>query len=466
MLANKLTKIWNRISHYGVDTERKHELREVILSNRVVFIGIMMVLCFIPVEIYFNGFTLVPVEIFFAGLFALVFPFHKKGYYLLAKYYIVLFTVAMICLMTLAVGGESGSEYMLISIMVTPMVLFKERKHMLVMTAVVVLSLFLLKHFAGVIPPLVEVSLNVRHSVQPYMLIMGLIILFFQVYYFKSLNTSYQELLVKHRHLLEEKNKEIRDSIIYAKRIQNAVLTPAHLINEHLPQNFILFKPKDIVAGDFYWAEAYKGLFYLCTADCTGHGVPGAFMSLLNIGLLNENVIERGIRLPNDILNEQRKEIIKALNPKTEDNAKLISGLRNECVMDGMDCVLAAFDTKNHKLYFATANNPLIVIRNGELTEYKAQKMPVGLSSHESTPFELQSIDLQKGDMIYTFSDGYPDQFGQNGKKFMSKNLKDLFKKICPLSMPEQKTQLEQHLQRHMGQMEQTDDILVIGVRY
>jgi serine phosphatase RsbU (regulator of sigma subunit) len=177
-------------------------------------------------------------------------------------------------------------------------------------------------------------------------------------------------------------------------------------------------------------------------------------MSLLNINFLNENVVERKIKMPHEILEMQRKEIIKALNPKGDEDSK-----------DGMDCVLCAFDLENMKLYFAAANNPLCIVRNGELIEYKAQKMPIGRSLREHEPFELQSFELQAGDLIYTWSDGYPDQFGHNDKKFMSKNLKNLLLEIAHLPMHEQKKRLDQKIGDHMGETEQTDDVLVIGVR-
>lgn len=342
-----------------------------------------------------------------------------------------------------------------------------------------------------------------------------------------------KEIIENQKHVVEEKQKEILDSIHYASRIQRAMLTSEEYISSHLQildpalsegtpsigsltqrggdqrsaqqenisplsgakgrDYFILYKPKDIVAGDFYWAQYHHNFFYLCTADCTGHGVPGAFMSLLNIGFLNENVIERDLKMPHDVLEAQRREIIKALNPRGNEDSK-----------DGMDCVLAAFDFENMKLHFAQANNPLVILRpirhsnnskhsglepefnstkidsgflqnkesvnfqniqNFEILEYKAQKMAIGRSSREHEPFELQTVDLQKDDIIYTWSDGYPDQFGINGKKFMSKNLKNLLLEIAHLPLAEQKQTLDERIETHKGGVEQTDDILVIGVR-
>jgi serine phosphatase RsbU (regulator of sigma subunit) len=171
---------------------------------------------------------------------------------------------------------------------------------------------------------------------------------------------------------------------------------------------FILYKPKDIVSGDFYYALAHKPktkkdeLFYICTADCTGHGVPGALMSMLGISNLNESIIEKEISEPHEILNNVRKGIIESLD--SED--------KNEENKDGMDCVLCAFDFKNSTLEFAAANNPLWIYRNGEMLEFKPDKMPVGKYHGELNSFTHQKVELQKGDIVYSFTDGFADQFG------------------------------------------------------
>ncbi len=281
----------------------------------------------------------------------------------------------------------------------------------------------------------------------------------------------------KQKEIVQEKQKEIVASITYAKRIQTALLTSDKYIYTYLPiEHFILFKPKDIVSGDFYWALSIAPLpgwdmgtnkiklpadtkrqntFYMVTADCTGHGVPGAFMSMLNISYLNENIAERGIRLPHDILNAQRKEIVQALNPEGSiDEAK-----------DGMDCILCAYDFDKMLLHFAAANNPLWRIRDGELTEYKADKMPVGKYSEKMESFTLNTIELQKGDIIYTSTDGFADQFGTNGKKLMKKKFKEELLKIHHLPMAEQKEYLNQFFENWKGNAEQVDDVCVIGVR-
>lgn len=266
--------------------------------------------------------------------------------------------------------------------------------------------------------------------------------------------------------IIEEKNKEMVDSINYARRIQRALIASDDLLKKNLPEYFVLFKPKDIVSGDFYWARLVErsngldsvsgneSLFFLCIADCTGHGVPGAFMSLLNISLLKEAVVEKKICQPDLVLNEVRKEIITALNPDGKEDGK-----------DGMDCVLCAFDFASMKLEVACANNPLWLIREKEIIEIKPDKQPVG-QFWGARPFSLQSIQLRKGDTVYCSSDGYADQFGgPKGKKFKYSQLEKLLVSIQEKSMKEQMEILGKTMDEWKGTLEQIDDICIIGVR-
>ena len=218
---------------------------------------------------------------------------------------------------------------------------------------------------------------------------------------------------------------------------------------------FIFFKPKDIVSGDFYWAENLQnGNFILATADSTGHGVPGAIMSLLNITSL-EKAVEH-LNNPADILNHTRQTIINRLK---RDGS-------SEGGKDGMDCSLIVFDFKNKQLQIAVANNPVWIVRDNSLIEIKADKMPVGKHDKDQEPFTLHTIDMEIGDIIYTLTDGFPDQFGgEKGKKFMSKNLKELLVKHSNLNMHEQKEILNKYFLNWIGNMEQVDDVTLIGIK-
>lgn len=261
--------------------------------------------------------------------------------------------------------------------------------------------------------------------------------------------------IVQQKHLIEERHKEITDSINYAERIQRSFLATKELLDANLHEYFILFKPKDIVSGDFYWAATLNNKqFALVTADSTGHGVPGAIMSLLNITSL-EKAIEQHTH-PAEILNSTRKTIIDRLK---KDGS--VEGGK-----DGMDCSLCVFDFATMKLYVAAANNPVWIVRGSKVTEIKPDKMPVGKHDKQDITFTQHEISLQKGDVIYTLTDGFPDQFGgEKGKKFMIKNLRELLVNNVGLSMEEQKTLLEKTFRDWVGDIEQVDDVTVIGIR-
>jgi serine phosphatase RsbU (regulator of sigma subunit)/Tfp pilus assembly protein PilF len=268
---------------------------------------------------------------------------------------------------------------------------------------------------------------------------------------------SQRDRLEEQNTVIEEKNKNITDSINYAKRIQSALLTSDALLSRNLPAYFIFYNPKDIVSGDFYWAsQTPSGKFLLLTGDCTGHGVPGAFMSLLNISLLNEIVNVRGYDEPAEILNVQRESLIRALNQEGSD----------EVSRDGMDCSLCSFDFQKRTLTIAGANNPVWIVRDGNLLELKTDKQPVGVHEGDVKPFTEQRMDLMKGDMIYTLTDGYADQFGgAKGKKFKYSRLKELLMANAGRTVDEQKAALEETFSQWKGRFQQIDDVLIIGIR-
>ncbi|MCD6068359.1 MAG: protein serine/threonine phosphatase [Bacteroidetes bacterium] len=265
-----------------------------------------------------------------------------------------------------------------------------------------------------------------------------------------------KELIESQKELVEEKNKEITDSINYAKRIQTALLPSVETFSEILPNSFVLFKPKDIVSGDFFWITQRDRYVFYVAADCTGHGVPGAFMSMLGTSFLNEIINDKDIIDPCDILDLLKIKIIKSLKQKGE-----VGGSK-----DGMDMVLCRLDTSTNELVFAAANNPLWLLRNGEIKEYKADKQPVGIGSEGFDHFNQHVIQLEKGDAVYIFSDGFADQFGgPKGKKFKYKQLEEILISSSGKSLEIQKQQLDQHFESWRGMLEQVDDVCIIGIR-
>ena len=256
--------------------------------------------------------------------------------------------------------------------------------------------------------------------------------------------------------LVSEKNKQIVDSINYALHIQHALLPEPQYLTSLFPNHFLLYLPRDIVSGDFYWVHKSGDLTFLAVADCTGHGVPGAFMSILGITYLNEIVKNNQNLDAAGILNLLRDQIIISLRQSFEN-----IGSNN-----GMDLGFCIINEKEKKLQYAGAYNPLILVKNKELVEYKADRMPIGIHPNSDTPFTNHTITIEKETHIYLFSDGYADQFGgEEGKKFKLKTLKDLLVEISPLSMQEQHKILMGTLLSWQGNHDRIDDIIIFGIK-
>ncbi|MCK4661510.1 MAG: PAS domain S-box protein [Bacteroidales bacterium] len=265
-----------------------------------------------------------------------------------------------------------------------------------------------------------------------------------------------RDLAVNQRDELSFQKQEIIDSIIYAKRIQNAILPSKVIIDKMLSEYFILYEPRDIVSGDFYWITNVNGKTIVAATDCTGHGVPGAFMSLIGITFLNEIVNNIKNIKPNVILNKLREYIISSLQQ---------TGREGEA-RDGMDISLCIIDWEKNILQYSGANNPLFIISNNELTEIKADKMPISIHRRGHESFTNHTIHYNNGDIIYMFTDGYTDQFGgPNGKKFKIQKFKDLLLSIKNIDMIDQNKLLRNTLRNWQGKLEQVDDILVMGIK-
>jgi serine phosphatase RsbU (regulator of sigma subunit) len=303
-----------------------------------------------------------------------------------------------------------------------------------------------------------------------YFIVIGIIILTISLFFILRANKNNKKLnieLIQKNALIQENSKQILDSITYAKRLQRAILPSIEDVNEHIPNSFLIFLPKDIVSGDFHWFEAIDNTKYVAVADCTGHGVPGAMVSVVCSNALSRSVNEFGLRLPSDILNKTRELVIYTL------------GKSGEEVTDGMDISLIALSEKT--VQFSGANNSLWIIRQNEhikegeiyinkeakeasLLEIKGDNQPVGLYSLMKD-FTTKEIDLEPNDVLYMSSDGFPDQFGgEKNKKFKQNNLKIELLSIYNKPMTEQKVHLENVFTRWKGSFEQTDDVCLIGI--
>jgi serine phosphatase RsbU (regulator of sigma subunit) len=318
-----------------------------------------------------------------------------------------------------------------------------------------------------------DMSIN-RQKVINYSVTVGLILVLILAFYiFRGyrqkqkanalLEKKQVEIIVKNEELefanrvIKDKNKDITDSIRYAKRLQTAILKPENTLGSYFDDGFIFFRPKDIVSGDFYWFEKFGNLTLVAAADCTGHGVPGAFMSIIGCNLLSQTVNEHAITRPAAILNSVNKGLSKVLQQRNEEVS----------VKDGMDIALCVFNSDKMFLEYSGAFNPMWLVRNGVLMEFKGDKFPVGaFVDNEVRIFKNHEMPVEKGDQVYLFSDGFADQFGgPAGKKIKYKTLQKLIIENYAKPSSVQKEIFEQAFIEWMGDLEQVDDVLLMSVK-
>lgn len=449
-----------RILNIGVlpgNTEAMN--RKIRVNNLISFVSGFVMLGYIPMTIWFGLPELMLLNLAFLCSSLLGFYLNSKGkynasFYLTCSYGLIYFAYG-----TLLYGLSANLHFFILIICLLAVALFQSTLVLRIFLAVCVVSffalLFYLENRPG-ISPLAESLAGLQYVLAQLnlFLLFAVTILFFT--FFRRDNLLYQKAIVEQKYIIEQKQKEILDSINYAKRIQFSLLVGDKLLEEHLPEHFIFFNPKDVVSGDFYWATPVSDGFIYITADCTGHGVPGAFMSLLNISKLSQAINEHGITRPDLVLNQVRTEIIQALNPTdSEEESK-----------DGMDATLCKIDIKAMKLEYAAANNSLYIVRDNAVMACPPDKMSVGKGHNDTQSFTYNQVALQKGDVIYTLTDGFADQFGgQKGKKFKHKQVIALLLSIHNLPMAEQKKLLQKTFTDWKGPLEQVDDVLVVGVR-
>jgi len=272
----------------------------------------------------------------------------------------------------------------------------------------------------------------------------------------KEANRTLEQKVNERTRQLEQQRINITDSIKYASRIQRALMLPSEELEKILPSHFILNKPKDIVSGDYYWVSQKNNMLIIAVADCTGHGVPGAFMSIMGINFLNEIVSQSDTIIANEILNELRKQLIKSLGQ---------TGRRDEA-KDGMEMALCIVDPDNKQIQFSGAFRPMYLIKDEELIVIKGDPMPIGKYNENEMPFTNKEVQFNENDMIYLFTDGYVDQIGGLDRKtFKSIQFKKLLKEIHYKPLKEQKSILEEEHGIWRAGQEQIDDIMILGVR-
>jgi serine phosphatase RsbU (regulator of sigma subunit) len=491
-----LRKTWKYFSGLGTSyTDRLSEMRSNVLSNQLnfVFFGTMFVLLLVVIFLQIvthdpmsTGTVRVAlmVVVSFINLVLAYFKFHQ-----ISKYSLIFLPPIVFLLWPILVGyveaeGYTYNPYLLIAASILPQLLLSSEKekfmYWLSMAYYFLLVLFidvLMVKFQDTPHPIVD---NIKAFYPYYKLGQIGVFVFVNmgIYHLRKVNFRFEERLNEKNRILDDRNRELKtreekisrqkniieqkrrdivESIQYASRIQGAVLQPVTFLNEWGIGNFIFYRPADVVSGDFYWGCKKNGKIVVVAADCTGHGVPGAFMSMLGLAFLDDIFSTGEMLNAADALNKLRKDVIRKLRQK---------GKTGEA-RDGMDISLCIIDRNAGTINFSGANNPLYLIRDEALTVVKADKMPIGIYPGPQTPFTNNVLELKKGDHYYLFSDGYADQAGgRQGKRFMFRQFQDLLLKHHDKPESLQKEIIENTFDKWKGPREQTDDVLIIGLHF
>ncbi|HYG51769.1 MAG TPA: SpoIIE family protein phosphatase, partial [Flavobacteriales bacterium] len=392
----------------------------------------------------------------FYGTAAINFPLLKRRRYMLGFTANILMAYVYFIWAVLAYGWDANLQFYLL-IMCMIVVIFYDNKLLIKFFWVATIALFFgllfyMRGRHGILEMGPEFD-NLRYNVGYANLFVLFVLVCILILFFKNENLKYQEEITEKSAIIEEKNKEMLDSINYAQRIQSGLLPSKQVLSEIFPGSFLYFNPKDIVSGDFYWLHQKDQVTWIACGDCTGHGVPGALMSVLGINLLNDIVESNKAHEPAQILENLRSGIIKSLHKENKGEYK-----------DGMDISLLKIERNAGKLTYAGANNPIYKISGNNLEEFKATKQPVGLS-HDMKPFEQVQINYSKGDHIILFTDGFADQFGgKSNKKYMYKPFKEFLVKIIRENANAEQS-LHTEFSAWRANVEQIDDVCIVGIR-
>lgn len=440
-----------KIASFGITDQHSPAIAEQIkLVNLISFLGIPICISY-SILFFITGFNSVAYA-FSLGLSVFILPpFLIKFLGLnIARVFVCATAPLVFGLASIFAGKDSGFYLGFLVISLPPIIVFPKLKTGLILTGITVLLMFLSIVGNIFFPPAHEI---------PFAMLLYVFNLFTVLVTSLTIVIIFKTELEESKGLVLEKNKEIIDSINYAKKIQYTLLADEEFLNQTLPEHFVYFQPKDIVSGDFYWATSINSgtgkKFYLAVCDSTGHGVPGAFMSLLNISFLNEAITERGIYEPHLILNHARQRLIESIS--------------NEGQQDGFDGILLCFEYSNSKeiarITYAAANNAPVLISGNNYTELNCDKMPVG-KGIKLEPFQLHELRYSKGDLLCLYTDGYADQFGgPTGKKYKYKKLNQLLLDLSKGKLTAIKTELDSRFKNWKGKLEQVDDVLVIGIK-
>lgn len=441
----KMLGLFNKVTNFGIKADQSFDKAEKMrLVNVISFLGIPI--CFFYFILFLITSHYLHAFVFFCGLPVFIIPILLNSWkgLKMSRPVLTISVPVFWAIISIILGRETGFYLGFIVFCLPPILFFSTfRESLFYLWTGIILFVFSMIGMM-IFPPLEIFTFAMGlFSINLFTVFATIIII---TYFFKK---ELDESRVK----VQEKNHEILDSINYAKRIQYAMLPGESDFQKKFKDYFVYYKPKDIVAGDFYWMEEIDGKILIAAADCTGHGVPGALVSLVCHNALNRAVFEYKLFDPGEILDKTREFVIEHFS-KTDEKVK-----------DGMDISFASIDKIKGEVIWAGANNPLWYFQNGELKTIISNKQPIGISDKQ-IPFRSHQISLSSGDSIYLFTDGYADQFGgEKGKKFKYQQLKELLLANSHLLMKDQKKLLDRTIEYWKGNLEQVDDLLIIGIR-
>lgn len=452
-----MVKVWNNVINYGVGIAESHyDVRNIRLMNVMgILLSVILLGFCIAVLTYFRIPGMLPIILGGLVLGVLYFIMLTRVPLWITKTFFCLLPTAFATLISIVGVGYGGiDKYYLIICSVLPLIMFNRKAYYMPIILIIVGCFFLSRNLQNSVEPWFRLSEDqlVFYSTFNAVAIFTLLYLFLKM--FKNEIITYQDEVENQKNLIEEKQEEIVDSIKYAKRIQLAILPSDTKVKSIICDSFIFYKPKDIVAGDFYWVEETENFKYIAAADCTGHGVPGAMVSVICSTALKRSVLEFKLIEPGEILSKTKKLVVDTFKESESE------------VKDGMDIGLLAINKISGEIKYAGANNPLWHVNlEGELAEVKGDKQAVG-QDHSDKAFKTSSIKVSQGEMIYLMSDGFQDQFGgDKGKKYKPARLKKFLSSIASDDFGIQHKKLEVEFDTWKGKLEQLDDVCLIGIR-
>jgi serine phosphatase RsbU (regulator of sigma subunit) len=445
----------NKILNVGLDGNEDTEYsRHAHVVNSILFITCFFSALYLPVLLILKKYLYFFIQTGCTALCCFGYFFSSKKMFRAAAYYMYANIFLILLLFVIIANNNIGAEFTMIPAALSAFIAFRHKKDALVIFSAFILYCAIaqvLRHYLPIVPVDEKIRIGFYYmNIFFSFMASGAVIINFQVAVEK-----HEKIILLQKTEIEDRSREITDSINYAKRIQQATLTPEDELKKHFSDCFVFLKPKDVVSGDFYWFSESPTNRILAVADCTGHGVPGAFMSMLAFEMLQTTLLLEEVSTTSEAFSRLDKKITETLNRN------------NRSHRDGMDMALCAFSKSSNKVQFSGANRPVILIRDKKIIEFPPDKQTIGGGiDNISKQFHSTEIETKKGDLFYFFSDGYADQFGgPKEKKFMLKQFKDLLLLISDHAMTVQKKMLDETLADWRGGYEQTDDILVVGIK-